>query len=127
MPHNPAMQTPDGKPAEMRPAFRKPFRRGTGRSGSSPAGTDSTRPSRKTIPPVSKPIPVETYRVEGIGRKGVVRHVKVVGSPGKWEIFGLNDLHVEVKAGTVKDVLRIARRKIPFRPVAVRKIENTDN
>ncbi|MCX7019809.1 MAG: hypothetical protein WCK47_07400 [bacterium] len=65
----------------------------------------------------------ESYRVEGLGRHGGVKFVKVVGSPGAWRISGVNGLRIEVEGRTVHDALRRARRSIPFRPIVVRRTD----
>ena len=66
--------------------------------------------------------PILTYRVEGISRRGVIRFVKIVGQPGAWAITGLNGLRVQVAGRTVEDAIRLAKRRIPFRPVAIRLV-----
>lgn len=91
--------------------------------------TDKPRAPRVARKPVSAPKrpsaptnegPLLRYRVEGIGRRGVIRYVKVSGRPGSWRISGLDGLRIEVKGQTVEDALKIARRRIPFKPVVVR-------
>jgi hypothetical protein len=57
-----------------------------------------------------------------LGRKGVVRFVKVMGVPGNWTITGTNSLRVEVGGRTVQEALRLARRHIRFRVVVVREM-----
>jgi ribosomal protein L16/L10AE len=52
----------------------------------------------------------------------VIRYVRVIGIPGAWKILGMNNLMVEVKGRDVHEALRLARRKLPFRPVVVRKV-----
>jgi hypothetical protein len=69
--------------------------------------------------------PSQRYRVEGIGKRGMVRYVKVVGSPGLWRITGLGGLKIEVSGKTVNEAVKIARRKIPFRPIVIRPMEET--
>jgi hypothetical protein len=87
--------------------------------------------SRKTAPLRSRPaqpprhIPkseLEMYRVEGIGRRGTIRYVKVAGIPGQWRITGIDGLRIEVGGQTVQDALRMARRQIPFRPMVVKRV-----
>lgn len=65
---------------------------------------------------------IERFRVEGIARGGRILHVNVVGSPGLWKFFGSAGFRLEIRANTVEDALRVAGRRLPFRPVAVRKI-----
>lgn len=62
------------------------------------------------------------YRVEGIGRRGIIRYVKVIGRPGSWRIRGMDGLNVVVQARTVEEAIRRARRQIPFRPIVIRRI-----
>ena len=57
-----------------------------------------------------------------MGRKGVIRFVRVMGVPGQWIITGTNSLRVEVGGRTVQEALRIARRHIRFRVVVVREV-----
>jgi hypothetical protein len=66
----------------------------------------------------------EVYRVEGIGRRGAIRYVKVIGRPGSWQIHGLDGLNFEVAAQTVDDAVRRARKRIPFRPIVIRPVPN---
>lgn len=73
---------------------------------------------RRTV--TRKQEPKQLYRVEGIGRRGVIRYVKVVGSPGLWKVFGLNGLRFEVAGRTIEDAVRMARRRLPFRPMVIR-------
>ena len=65
----------------------------------------------------------ETYRVEGIARKGHIRHVKVVGRPGAWSVFGPEGLCAQVGGRTVQDAVRMAKRRIGFHPVVIRKVD----
>lgn len=98
--------------------------RGSAPGGQNPVekGVVSKRPYVKPASP--KAVPNERYRVEGIGRKGVVRFVKVIGTPGQiWRITGLDGLNIEVVAKSVDDAVRIARRQIGFRPFAIRPLD----
>ena len=70
-------------------------------------------------------IEVLHYRVEGMGRKGMIRFVRISGYEGVWTITGLNGLRVQVGGKTVEEAVRLAKRKIPFRTIAIRKIEDT--
>jgi hypothetical protein len=79
------------------------------------------RPGRKP----HKPEPAQVYRVEGIGRKGVIRYVKVIGNPGAWRIVGLGGLCLDVPGRTVADAVKRAGRRIPFRPIVIRLEEPT--
>ena len=86
--------------------------------------------SGKHVSPVKKAVvlessePFRSFRVEGIGRKGV-RYVKIIGRPGEWYIWGLDGEKKEVirpDAKTLQDVLRIGRRFIGFQPICIREI-----
>ncbi|MCX7625154.1 MAG: hypothetical protein N2Z21_02945 [Candidatus Sumerlaeaceae bacterium] len=75
------------------------------------------RPAR-----LGPPQPPQVFRVEGIGRRGVIRYVKVIGRPGSWRIRGMDGLNVVVRAATVEEAVRRARRQIPFRPIVIRRM-----
>ncbi|MGB9691454.1 MAG: hypothetical protein ACPL7D_04740 [Candidatus Sumerlaeaceae bacterium] len=64
----------------------------------------------------------QIYRVEGLGRRGIIRYVKVFGRPGTWRIRGMDGLDIVVRAATVEEAVRRARRQIPFRPIVIRRI-----
>ena len=81
-----------------------------------------TRPAVVQANPVPPPEPYRYFRAEGLGRKGVIRFVRVMGVPGQWIITGTNSLRVEVGGRTVQEALRIARRHIRFRVVVVREM-----
>ncbi len=66
--------------------------------------------------------PEQIYRVEGLGRRGIIRYVKVFGRPGTWRIRGMDGLDIVVRAATVEEAVRRARRQIPFRPIVIRRI-----
>jgi len=66
--------------------------------------------------------PKQMYRVEGIGRRGVIRYVKVIGHPGSWTIRGMDGLNFHVVADTVQDAVQRARKRIPFRPIVIRPV-----
>jgi len=85
------------------------------------AQTPRKRPSpqQRKSPPRQ---PEQTYRVEGIGRRGTVRYVKVTGCAGQWRIRGGDGLDVVVRAATVQEAVRRARRQIPFRPIVIRQV-----
>lgn len=70
-----------------------------------------------------KPAPAEVYRVEGIGRKGAVRYVKIIGNAGLWRIVGIGGLQLEVPGRTVADAIKRAGRRIPFKPIVIRQLE----
>lgn len=72
----------------------------------------------------TKKEPKQLYRVEGIGRRGVIRYVKVVGSPGLWKIIGLNGLRIEVAGKNIEEAVRLARRRLPFRPLVIRPVDS---
>ena len=71
--------------------------------------------------PAAPPVPRRFFRVEGLGRKGAIKFVRVTGVPGEWRISGPSGLRVTVAGRTVQEALRIARRQIPFRVVVVRE------
>lgn len=71
---------------------------------------------------MGKKITIQRYRVEGVGRRGVIRYVKVTGRPGAWRINGVDGLRIVVKGDTINDALRLARRHIQFRPVVIRQL-----
>lgn len=50
-------------------------------------------------------------------------HVHVTGQPGSWQIYGPNHLKLQVAADTIDDVLRMTRKQLPFRPIAVRLLD----
>jgi hypothetical protein len=77
---------------------------------------------RPTRPKKSTTKPKEVWRVEGIGRKGAVLYVKVIGNPGAWRIVGLDGLRLDVPGRTVEDAVRRAGRRIPFKPIVFRQI-----
>lgn len=60
--------------------------------------------------------------MEGIGRRGIIRYVKIIGRPGSWRIRGMDGLNVVVRAATVEEAVRRARRQIPFRPIVIRRM-----
>lgn len=72
---------------------------------------------------VPEPVPVETYRVEGFGRRRAIQHLWVVGRSGEWTVTGARGLRVTVKGRTPAEAVRAVRRQIAFRPVVFRKIE----
>ena len=100
----------------MRTAHRKP-------AGPSTAGGGPL----VTYAPEVPPVPRRFFRVEGLGRKGAVKFVKVAGVPGEWRISGSSGLRVTVAGRTVQEALRIARREIPFRPVVVREVPTLED
>jgi hypothetical protein len=79
---------------------------------------DSAPAKLKRVPKAD----LEMYRAEGIGRRGVIGYVKIVGIPGQGRITGAAGLRVEVGGRTVQEALRRARRDIPFRPVVVKRV-----
>ena len=66
--------------------------------------------------------PKEIWRVEGIGRRGAILYVKVIGSPGAWRIVGLDGLRLDVAGRTVEEAVRRAGRRIPFKAIVFRQI-----
>jgi len=88
-------------------------------------GKPSRKPVGKPFPNRRKlgpPPPPQFYRVEGLGRRGVIRYVKVIGRPGSWRIRGMDGLDIVVRAETVEEAVRRARRQIPFRPIVIRRV-----
>lgn len=83
--------------------------------------TSTKKTARKRLPG-SPPEPEQMYRVEGIGRRGVIRYVKVFGRRGSWRIRGMDGLDIVVRALTVEEALRRAKRQIPFRPIVIRRV-----
>lgn len=86
---------------------------------------ERARRPRDPVPVKPKRVPkadLEMYRAEGIGRRGVIGYVKVVGIPGQWRITGAAGLRVDVGGSTVQEALRRARRDIPFRPLVVKRV-----
>jgi len=79
----------------------------------------NTRSRKRTSDPLSPP---QMYRVEGLGRRGVIRYVKVIGHPGQWRIRGMDGLNIVVRATTIEEALRRAKRQIPFRPIVIRRV-----
>lgn len=68
--------------------------------------------------------PPQRFRVEGLARRGRIAYVHVVGSAGHWQIYGSAGFRMQVGGRTVHDALRLAGRKLPFRPFAVRSEES---
>lgn len=87
---------------------------------------DSTKHSRARLNHQRKKLgpsePLQIFRVEGIGRRGVIRYVRVIGRRGSWRIRGMDGLDIVVQAATVEEALRRARRQIPFRPIVIRRM-----
>ena len=92
----------------------------------SPRKAVQPKPGTRTRPPLAKPkkpTPAQVYRVEGLGRHGSIRYVKVIGNPGMWKIVGVGGMTIEVTGRTVAEAVKKAGRKIPFRPIVIRQIE----
>jgi hypothetical protein len=90
---------------------------------------DAQTPRKRPSPPQRHSLPAQPeqmYRVEGIGRRGTIRYVKVTGRAGQWRIRGVDGLDVVVRAATVEEALRRARRQIPFRPIVIRQLTSAD-
>jgi hypothetical protein len=67
--------------------------------------------------------PLEVYRVDGIARRGLIRHVKFVGRPGDWCVYGVDGLKAQVPGRTIEEAVRRARRRIGFHPLTIRRVE----
>jgi hypothetical protein len=66
---------------------------------------------------------LEVYRVDGIARRGLIRHVKVVGRPGEWNVYGVDGLKTSVPGRNIEEAVRRARRRFGFHPLTIRRVE----
>lgn len=134
-----ALSGTDGMSDERR--NERPTKRGTGARKPPPvkAGgqrgnpAKASRPPRgDSVPPAAQPaplpplIPLRTYRVEGMGRRGMVRFVRIVGRPGEWSVFGIEGLIAVVPVPTVDDAIKRTRRQIGFRPLVIRPMDESE-
>lgn len=92
--------------------------RASAAGGSADAGAKRSRRSQNRLVK-----PLEVYRIDGIARRGLIRHVKVVGRPGEWNVYGVDGLKTSVPGRNIEEAVRRARRRFGFHPLTIRRVE----